>query len=64
MALCQKHGQLAKPVAHLCHGARTHIDDLALRCSNCHRMIHRSRPWLTMLKLRQLLYGKEFYRGD
>jgi 5-methylcytosine-specific restriction protein A len=25
----------------------TRLDDLALLCANCHRMIHRARPWLT-----------------
>jgi len=25
----------------------TRLEDLALLCSNCHRMIHRARPWLT-----------------
>jgi 5-methylcytosine-specific restriction protein A len=45
-----------KPVADLCLGARTHIDDLVLLCSNCHRMIHRSRPWLSIEGLRALLH--------
>ncbi|MDN5896921.1 MAG: HNH endonuclease, partial [Nocardioides sp.] len=26
---------------------KTRLEDLALLCSNCHRMIHRARPWLT-----------------
>jgi 5-methylcytosine-specific restriction protein A len=30
---------------------RTRLDDLALLCSNCHRMIHRYRPWLTVEQL-------------
>jgi len=30
---------------------RTRISDLALLCSNCHRMIHRSRQWLTVEEL-------------
>lgn len=33
----------------------TKLSDLALLCSNCHRMIHRSRPWLTPAKLRERL---------
>jgi hypothetical protein len=32
----------------------THLDDLALICASCHRMIHRS-PWLTPGQLRELL---------
>lgn len=33
----------------------TRLDDLALLCSNCHRMIHRARPWLTPSELRDRL---------
>lgn len=29
----------------------TRLTDLALLCANCHRMIHRSRPWLTPAEL-------------
>lgn len=34
---------------------KTKISDLVLLCSNCHRMIHRSAPWLTLDELRRLL---------
>ncbi|WP_162802887.1 HNH endonuclease [Ornithinimicrobium avium] len=33
----------------------TRLRDLALLCSNCHRMIHRARPWLTPGELRRVL---------
>lgn len=33
----------------------TRLDDLALLCSNCHRMIHRAKPWLTPDELRARL---------
>ncbi|WP_433315672.1 HNH endonuclease [Micromonospora chersina] len=33
----------------------TTLPDLALLCSNCHRMIHRSAPWLTVEELRKLV---------
>ncbi|WP_020145932.1 HNH endonuclease [Terracoccus sp. 273MFTsu3.1] len=33
----------------------TRLDDLALLCSNCHRMIHRARPWLTPADLKELM---------
>lgn len=33
----------------------TNLDDLALLCSNCHRMIHVRRPWLTISQLRELI---------
>jgi 5-methylcytosine-specific restriction protein A len=44
-----------KPVATLGEGQKTHIDDLALVCANCHRMIHRFKVWLSISELRQLL---------
>jgi 5-methylcytosine-specific restriction enzyme A len=34
---------------------RTHLADLALICSNCHRMIHRTRDWLTVKELALLV---------
>ncbi|MGO9340099.1 MAG: HNH endonuclease [Terracidiphilus sp.] len=46
-----------KPVTSLAEGAKTHINDLALVCPNCHRMIHRGRPWLSLDELRALLGG-------
>jgi 5-methylcytosine-specific restriction enzyme A len=39
------------PVSSLRPGERTKVDDLALLCSNCHRMVHLRRPWLTLEKL-------------
>lgn len=44
-----------KPVSELRDRDTTKISDLALVCSNCHRMIHRKRPWLSVQGLRQLL---------
>jgi len=34
---------------------RTSLDDLILICANCHRMVHRKRPWLKPDELRQLI---------
>jgi 5-methylcytosine-specific restriction protein A len=44
-----------KPVATLTQGQKTHINDLALVCANCHRIIHRSRPWLSVADLKALM---------
>jgi 5-methylcytosine-specific restriction enzyme A len=33
----------------------TSINDLALLCSNCHRMIHRRPPWPTPAQLREII---------
>lgn len=40
---------------HISGSTRTKLTDLALLCSNCHRMIHRGRPWLTVDELRSRL---------
>jgi 5-methylcytosine-specific restriction protein A len=34
---------------------RTQLADLALICSNCHRMIHRRQEWITVEELRLLI---------
>jgi predicted HNH restriction endonuclease len=31
------------------------LDDLAIVCSNCHRMIHRTRPMMSVEEFRELL---------
>lgn len=33
----------------------TQLEDLALLCANCHRMVHASRPWITVEALKELL---------
>jgi len=43
------------PVSELKKGQRTKLADLALVCSNCHRMIHRFRPWLTIEQLKKII---------
>ena len=45
-------------------GEETHVDDLALVCSNCHRMLHRSRPWLGMNELSELLTANKPLQAD
>lgn len=44
-----------KPVSELRDGETTKINDLALVCANCHRMIHRRKPWLSVEELSGLL---------
>jgi 5-methylcytosine-specific restriction enzyme A len=39
------------PVMDLAPGSRTRLADLVLLCSNCHRIVHRRAPWLTMSQL-------------
>jgi 5-methylcytosine-specific restriction protein A len=40
---------------HLTGERSTSIKDLALVCSNCHRMIHRKLPWPTPAQLRDII---------
>jgi 5-methylcytosine-specific restriction enzyme A len=42
-------------VSQLTPGSRTRIKDIVLLCSNCHRMIHRRRPWLGISDLKMIL---------
>ncbi len=43
------------PVSELRPASKTRSADIALVCSNCHRMLHRQRPWVTMSLLKTLL---------
>ncbi|MDC8010952.1 HNH endonuclease [Tahibacter soli] len=40
-------------------GATTRPEDLVLVCSNCHRMLHRRRPWLTAGTIQKLVRRKK-----
>jgi 5-methylcytosine-specific restriction enzyme A len=44
-----------RPVETLVQGSKTKLEELALLCANCHRMVHSARPWLTIEELRKLL---------
>jgi len=50
-------GHHTKPVSELDPegGDETKKEDIALVCSNCHRMLHRRRPWLTMSEIKNLI---------
>lgn len=43
------------PVKDLRKGSQTRVEDIALVCANCHRMLHRRRPWLKMEGIRAVL---------
>ncbi len=43
------------PISTLAPNANTRIEDIALLCANCHRMVHRYKPWLSMAELSQVL---------
>lgn len=46
-----------KPVHTLAAGDKTRLEDLALLCSNCHRIVHARQPWLTIEKLARVSRG-------
>ncbi len=46
------------PVSDMVAGQETKKEDIALVCSNCHRILHRTRPWLSMKKLKKILTNK------
>jgi 5-methylcytosine-specific restriction protein A len=43
------------PVSDMKSGQSTRIEDIALVCSNCHKILHRTRPWLNMKQLKEIL---------
>lgn len=59
-----KYGEIGKdfieghhtiPVSELKEGDKTKVEDVLLVCSNCHKMLHRKRPWLKPDELEQLI---------
>ena len=45
-----------KPVHALKPGDKTKVGDLRLLCSNCHRMVHATRLWLTIEELVTIIH--------
>lgn len=43
------------PISDLKGEVKTKARDIALVCANCHRMLHRKRPWLKMNELKRLV---------
>lgn len=41
------------PVKNMLPGHKTTLDQLALLCGNCHRMVHVKHPWLTIEQLKE-----------
>lgn len=44
-----------KPVHTLMPGDTTKLDDLALLCANCHRVVHSATKWLTIEQVKELV---------
>ena len=48
-------GHHTKPISQMHEGEETKIEDIAMVCANCHRMLHRKRPWLSLEELLKLM---------
>ncbi|MBX5556693.1 HNH endonuclease [Pseudomonas aeruginosa] len=46
-----------RPLHTLEPSQKTRLDDLALLCANCHRVVHASRHWLSLADLKSVLEG-------
>ena len=44
-----------KPVSEMNDGEKTKIGDIIMVCSNCHSMIHRRKPWLTVAEIKKII---------
>ncbi|MGV3465399.1 MAG: HNH endonuclease [Heyndrickxia sp.] len=42
------------PISELTQETTTKLEDIVFVCSNCHRMLHRRRPWLSLEKLNEI----------
>lgn len=49
---------------HVTGAVNTLLKDLALICSNCHRMVHRSTPWLTVEEVHDLVQRRRSEAGE
>jgi 5-methylcytosine-specific restriction protein A len=43
------------PVSELVPGQKTKLSDLRIVCANCHRMIHRFKPWKSVYEIADLM---------
>lgn len=50
-----------KPVSTLKKGEKTKLSDLSILCSNCHRVIHKSRPMLSVIEMRDIVSHSSKY---
>jgi len=57
-------GHHIKPVSEMNPGDKTRIEDIALICSNCHRMIHHKMDNLSIDELKNMIPNKYRFRYD
>jgi 5-methylcytosine-specific restriction enzyme A len=46
------------PLAQLAESKSTRLQDLAIVCANCHRMIHRSKPMASIKEMQEIILAK------
>lgn len=51
------------PVSEIPENYKTKAEDIALVCANCHRMLHRKRPWLHKNELKKLIKDNSLNLG-
>jgi hypothetical protein len=52
------------PISEYDANQKTRLQDLALVCSNCHRILHRKRPWQTVEALKAVLRKQQESRPE
>lgn len=57
-------GHHIKPVSELGENEVTKVEDIVLVCANCHRMLHRKRPWISKERLKDLVKGQSILSKD
>lgn len=50
-----------KPLSEMKDGEKTYLSDLSLICSNCHRMIHQKKEYLTIKELKKIIEENKSY---
>lgn len=48
-----------KPLAESVLQRNTRLSDLSLVCANCHRVLHKTRPWISVTQLRESIGRRE-----
>ena len=43
------------PLSEVIYETITRLDDLCLLCSNCHKIVHRKEPWITLEGLKEII---------
>ncbi|MBD2189898.1 DUF4357 domain-containing protein [Pseudanabaena mucicola] len=48
-----------KPLSEITEEVETKVEDLAMVCSNCHRMLHRRKPWRSISELQSKILNRK-----